>query len=214
MRIGVLGTGTMAKALGTGWVRAGHRVTVGGRSREKAEAVARVLGDRANAASPRKAVTGQDAVLLAVDWTGVEPVLRSAGAHEGTLSGIPLLDPTNAVEHGVGTPLFDPGPTGPGSAAERIAELAPGAGVVKAFHLFPADFWERPTEQNSELIVAVCGDDPAALKTAERLIADLGATQALLGPLSRARQLEEAAGFVIGLAFSGVDPHEAIPSTG
>ena len=208
MRIGVLGTGTMAKALGTGWVRAGHEVTVGGRSRERAEEVARALGDRAGAASPAEAVAGKDAVLLAVGWEGLEPVLRSAGAHEGSLGGVLVLDPTNAVEHGVGVLLPE------GSAAERIAELAPGAHVVKAFHLFPSAFWERPAEENSEVTVAVCGDDPEALKTSGQLIADLGATQAVLGPLARARQLEEAAGVVIGLAFSGVDPHRAVPSTG
>ena len=208
MRIGVLGTGTMAKALGTGWVRAGHEVTVGGRSREKAEEVARALGDRAGAASPAEAVAGKDAVLIAVGWEGPEPVLRSAGAHEGSLDGVPVLDPTNAVEHGDGVLLPE------GSAAERIAERVPGAHVVKGFHLFPSAVWERPAEENSEVTVAVGGDDPEALKTSGQLIADLGATQAVLGPLARARQLEETAGFVIGLAFSGVDPHRAVPSTG
>jgi predicted dinucleotide-binding enzyme len=176
---------------------------------EFARALARALGDRAGVASPREAVAGADAVLLAVDWAGVEPVLRSVGAHEGALAGVALLDPVNAVEHSVGVLLPEKG-----SAAERVAELAPGAGVVKAFHLFPAAFWERPAEQNSGLAVAVCGDDAAALETTGQLVRDLGATPAVLGPLSRARQLEEAAGFAMGLAFSGVDPHAAVPSTG
>jgi predicted dinucleotide-binding enzyme len=43
------------------------------------------------------------------------------------------------------------------------------------------------------------------------LVRDAGGRPAVLGPLSRARQLEEVAGFVIGLAFSGVDPSSAIP---
>ncbi|MGI5271642.1 hypothetical protein ACQEUU_20975 [Nonomuraea sp. CA-218870] len=34
---------------------------------------------------------------------------------------------------------------------------------------------------------------------------------AVLGPLDRARQLEEVADFVIGLAFGGTDPNSAIP---
>jgi hypothetical protein len=33
----------------------------------------------------------------------------------------------------------------------------------------------------------------------------------VLGTLDRARQLEEVAGFVIGLAFAGTDPNSAIP---
>ena len=149
------------------------------------------------------------AVLLAVGWAGVEPVLRSSGAHEGAPAGVAPLDPVNAVEHGVGVLRH-----WKGAAAERVAGLAPGAGVVKAFHLFPAAFWERPAEQDSGLAVAVCGDDPAALETAGQLVRDPGAAPAVLGPLSRVQQLEEAAGFAMGLAFSGVDPHAAVPGTG
>ncbi|MYV66752.1 NAD(P)-binding domain-containing protein, partial [Streptomyces sp. SID2131] len=36
MRIGVLGTGDMADALATHWVRAGHEVLVGGRDARRA----------------------------------------------------------------------------------------------------------------------------------------------------------------------------------
>ncbi|MFB8757767.1 hypothetical protein [Streptomyces nigra] len=39
----------------------------------------------------------------------------------------------------------------------------------------------------------------------------MGGTPATLGTLDRVRQLEEVAGFVIGLAFAGVDPDSAVP---
>jgi 8-hydroxy-5-deazaflavin:NADPH oxidoreductase len=210
MRIGILGTGALAEALGTGWARAGHELVIGGRSPAKADALAERLGGAARAASPREVVTGCDAVLLAVLWAGVEEILRGVDAANGTLAGTPLIDPTNAVEHGVGVLLIDRG----GSAAGRIAELAPGAHVVKAFHLFPADRWTRPpgnTDAAPPATVAICGDDPAALRITGDLIRDVGGVPAVLGPLHRARQLEEAAGFVIGLAFAGFDPNSAIP---
>jgi hypothetical protein len=38
-----------------------------------------------------------------------------------------------------------------------------------------------------------------------------GALPAVLGPLARAGQLEEVAGFVLGVAFAGVDPVDAVP---
>jgi predicted dinucleotide-binding enzyme len=204
MRIGILGTGTLAEALGTSWARAGHDVVIGGRSPAKAQALAQRLGGRA--ATPRDAVTRADAVLLAVMWDGVEDILRSAGAAEETLAGTPLIDPTNAVEHGVGVLLAEQGTSG----AQRIGELAPGAHVVKAFHLFPATEWTAPGDP--AVTVAMCGDDPAALRIASQLVRDAGGTPAVLGPLDRARQLEEVAGFVIGLAFAGVDPNSAVPS--
>ncbi|WP_027944260.1 NADPH-dependent F420 reductase [Amycolatopsis taiwanensis] len=205
MRIGILGTGTMAAALGEAWSRAGHELVVGGRSEAKALALAEKLGSSARAGTPREAVTERDAVLLAVLWDGVEDVLRSAGADEGTLAGTPLIDPTNAVEHGVGVLLTPAGV----AAAQRIAELAPGAHVVKAFHLVPSSQW---TDQGgSPVTVPMCGDDPRALRVAGELVRDAGGSPAVLGTLDRARQLEEVAGFAIGLAFGGVDPNSTIP---
>ncbi|MFD6039942.1 MULTISPECIES: NADPH-dependent F420 reductase [Streptomyces] len=134
MRIGILGTGTLAAALGEGWSRAQHEVVIGGRSRDdKAERLAERLGRGALAVAPREAATGRDAVLLAVAWDGVASALGLAGASDGVLERTPLIDPTNAVAHGVGALL-----TGPGeSMTGGIAGLAPGAQVVKASPSFP-----------------------------------------------------------------------------
>ncbi|WP_413758774.1 NADPH-dependent F420 reductase [Streptomyces sp. MMBL 11-3] len=208
MRIGILGTGTLAAGLGGGWARAGHEVTFGGRSRAKSAELARRLGHGARASAPRETAEGRDAVLLAVSWDGAEEMLGLAGAADGVLAGTPLIDPTNAVAHGVGVLL-----TGRGeSMAARIAALAPGAHVVKAFHLFPAARWTGPAgEGGPRATVAMCGDDPAALRVVGDLVGDVGGVPATLGGLDRARQLEEAAGFVIGLAFAGFDPNSAVP---
>ena len=67
------------------------------------------------------------------------------------------------------------------------------------------------------------GDEPTSfqipttdgqLRPAERagvLRFDVGGVPATLGTLDRVRQLEEVAGFVIGLAFAGFDPGSAVP---
>lgn len=203
MRIGILGTGTLATALGTAWVYAGHDVTIGGRSAEKTRAVAAAIGG--TPAEPTETVRDRDAVLLAVLWPGVEEMLQLAGAANGNLAGTLLIDPTNAVEHGVGILLTE------GSAAEYIAGLAPGAHVVKAFHLFPSGRWLDPAHADGPATVAICGDDQRAIEVTAKLVRDVGGSPAVLGGLDRARQLEEVAGFTIGLAFSGVSPETAIP---
>jgi hypothetical protein len=59
--------------------------------------------------------------------------------------------------------------------------------------------------------VALADDHEHALRVVSGLVRDVGARPAVLGSLRRARQLEEVAGFVIGLAFSGADPNSAIP---
>ncbi len=199
MNIGVLGTGALATALGARWSQAGHDIAVAGRSSAKVHDLATRLSARPT--TVRAAVREADAVLLAVAWEGVADVLREAGDWAGTV----LIDPTNAVEHGVGVVRTPPGQSG----AQRIATLAPGAHVVKAFHLFPAEQWTDPADE--PVTVAICGDDPGALGITAALIRDAGAEPAVLGGLDRARQLEEVAGFTIGLAFHGVDPRTALP---
>jgi Predicted dinucleotide-binding enzymes len=66
MRIGVLGTGGMADALATHWVRAGHEVTVGGRDVDKAERLATRIGGGAKPASLRVAAEFGQVVLAAL----------------------------------------------------------------------------------------------------------------------------------------------------
>ncbi|TDP95105.1 NADPH-dependent F420 reductase [Labedaea rhizosphaerae] len=193
MRIGILGTGTLARGLARAW--AGHDVVIGGRSAAKAEALAAEVGARA--AAPADAAREADAVLLAVAWEGVDDMLGLAAPPPGTV----LIDPVNAVEHGVGVLLP------PTSAAEHIAATAPGTHVVKAFHLFPAAQWTSGTA----VTVPICGDDERALATVSALVTDTGSQATVVGGLSSARQLEEVAGFVINLAFRGVDPQSAVP---
>ncbi len=124
MEIGIIGNGTMAAALGAGWIAAGHTLLIGGRSRERTAALADRLGPAARAVTPREAAEGGEAVLLAVRWEDVEEALGAAGGADGTFAGTPLIDCTNAVEHGVGALLTAPGE----AAAQRIAALAPARG--------------------------------------------------------------------------------------
>ncbi|WP_210743522.1 NADPH-dependent F420 reductase [Nocardia cerradoensis] len=238
IRITILGTGTLAEALGRRWAHAGHEITVSGRSVEKAQQLAQRLGagaravplaeiaavpadghfaPDAEAATDTATAAGDtgtaDAVLLAVAYTGVEEILRAVGAPGGALSGLTVIDATNAIDHGVGVLRVPPGT----SHAQRVGELAPGAQVVKAFHLFPSEQWAAAESADTGTThlppsVTICGDDPAALRTTEQLVRDVGAVPVVLGGLDRARQLEEAAGFVISLAFSGVDPSRAVPA--
>jgi hypothetical protein len=199
MRIAILGTGQIAAGLGTRWSQAGHDVTIAGRTSAKAQALAARLSVRA--ATIRDAVADADAVLLAVAWDGVAGTLTAAGPLTGTV----LIDPTNPVEHGTGVLRTPPGE----SAAQQIAALVPGAHVVKAFNLFVADQWLNP--DSPSVTVAISGDDQHALDVTTTLVRDAGAEPAVVGGLDRARQLEETAGFVIALAFTGVQPRAALP---
>lgn len=192
MRIGILGTGNMADALGGQWRRAGHEVVAGGRS--------------AGTGLREAAEHGTDAVLVALPWQAAVEVV---GELAEPLRGRVLIDCTNPV--GPGFRLLTAG--GP-AAAERIAAAAPEARVVKAFNLCHEDVWRTtpPVFDGRPLAVPLCGDDEAALSVVRRLVRDLGCEPLNAGGLDRAGLLEATAALLIGLwVGEGADAQAIAP---
>ncbi|GLW74082.1 NADP oxidoreductase [Kitasatospora phosalacinea] len=204
MRIGILGTGNMADALGTHWARAGHRLTIGGRNPDRARQLAERIGRGARSGGLRTAVADAEVVLVALPFgTGAEVVRTLAEP----LAGRTLVDCANPV--GPGFRLL----TGHGpSAAEQLASAAPGAHVVKAFNLCHEDVWRMrpPVFDGRPLAVPLCGDDPAALAQVTTLVRDLGCTPLSAGALDRAGLLEATAALFIGLWVGGGADAQAI----
>ncbi|MER7209080.1 NAD(P)-binding domain-containing protein [Streptosporangium sp. NPDC000239] len=205
MRIGIVGTGGMAEALGGRWARAGHDVLVGGRDEGRAAALADRIGARAG--DPRRAAWhGVDAVLLAVPYGAATEVVSALA---GVLDGRTLIDCTNPV-----APGFLLETAGGPSAAERVAAAAPGARVVKAFNLCHRSVWhlDPPVFGGRPLAVPLCGDDAQALETVRSLVRDLGCEPFDGGGLERAGLLEATAAFLIGLwVGEGVDAQAIAP---
>ncbi|MEU4448052.1 NAD(P)-binding domain-containing protein [Actinosynnema sp. NPDC050801] len=199
MRIGVLGAGVMADALGTRWAAAGHEVMVAGRSADKAEALARKWGGRAG--SFREVAEFGDIALIAVLHQGMAATLAGIG---DALRGKPVVDCNNPVEVEHFTLVTAPGR----SMAQDIAS-ATGGHVVKAFNLCEARVWrmEPPVFDGRPLVVPYCGDHATALDMTRRLIADLGGEPLPVGDLRHAHHLEAMAAIVISLLFGGRDPH-------
>jgi predicted dinucleotide-binding enzyme len=199
MRIGVIGAGVMADALGGRWAAAGHEMMVAGRTRDKADALARKWGGRAG--SFRDVASFGDIVLLAVLYQGMPATLAEIG--DG-LRGKPIVDCNNPVEIENFTLVTEPGR----SMAQNI-ELATGGHVVKAFNLCEARVWrlEPPVFDGRRMVVPYCGDDPAALEMTRRLITDLGGEPLRTGDLRHAHHLEAMAAVVISLLYGGRDPY-------
>ncbi|MFB7454291.1 NADPH-dependent F420 reductase [Streptomyces sp. NPDC056194] len=120
MRVGILGTGAMARALGGGWVRAGHEVLVGGRDEERTAALAASTGARPGTLA--EAARFGDATLPALPYDAVLPALGSVGP-VGSFDGRILIDCTNAVGPG---PVLTTG-EGPAPPAPSRPRRAPGS---------------------------------------------------------------------------------------
>jgi predicted dinucleotide-binding enzyme len=202
MRIGVLGTGNMAAALGGQWSRQGHQVTIGGRDVGKATALAARMGVSAGALA--QAAGAGDVLLLAVPYDAVPDVLAEAGAVRGKV----VIDCTNPLVPGRFTLS-----TNGRSAAEQVADRAPNARVVKAFNLCHVDVWRMtpPVFNGRPLSVPLCGDDAAAVDMVASLVDDLGCRAVNAGGLERAGLLEAMAAFVIGLWLDDEDAQAVLP---
>ncbi|SNX55901.1 hypothetical protein SAMN06272735_0335 [Streptomyces sp. TLI_55] len=206
MRIGVLGTGNMADALATHWVRAGHEVVIGGRDAQRAQRLATRIGEGAKSAGLRAAADSAEVVLAALPFGAGGDVVRSLRT---ALDGKVLLDCSNPVGPGFRL-LTDGGP----SAAQQLAAAAPGAHVVKAFNLCHEDVWRMrpPVFDGRPLAVPVCGDDETALARVHELVRDVGCEAVPGGGLERAGLLEATAALFIALwVGEGADAQAIAP---
>jgi hypothetical protein len=222
MKIAFLGTGNLAVALGKVWAAAGHEIFVAGRSSDNSAKAA--VAFSGTPIEPAGLAAVADVIVVALAWEGLASILSMAGAPDGAFAGKTVIDCTNAVDYATGRLKPESG-----SAAELVASLAPGAHVVKALHLFAGISWPGRAGGAADAArdagaaaaardagvgrstVAVCGDDEGALEVAATLIRDLGGEAAVVGDLSSARQLEEAAGFVMRVVAAGHNPRSAVP---
>lgn len=205
MNVGILGTGNLAVTLGRAWAMAGHSILVTGRDAVHVGEAVEQIGPSARAVEPGALAGGSDAVVVAVSWEGLEAAVSLVGGPEGALAGKTVIDCTNPVDFATGA--LKPAS---GSAAEVVARTAPGAHVVKALHLFAGASWPY-TRTDAAPVVAVCGDERGALDRTTALVGDLGAKTAVVAGLAGARQLEEAAGFVMRVVAAGHNPRLAVP---
>ncbi|GHC85351.1 NADPH-dependent F420 reductase [Streptomyces flavofungini] len=209
MRIGILGAGNMADALGTQWVRAGHEVYVGARDEGRAAALAGRIGAAGHGSLRAAAEFGDGAVLHALPYAaGAEVAAGLADALHGRV----LVDCGNPV--GAGFALLTRGTE---AAAEQLAAAAPGARVVKAFNLCHDSVWRLtpPEFDGRRLAVPVCGDDEDALRVVRELVRDIGCVPYAAGGLGRAALVEATAALFIGLwVGEGVDAQAVVPPVG
>jgi len=210
MKVGILGTGGMAAALGGAWTEAGHNVLIGGRSQERAERTAGRIGAAGHGTLADAAGHGE-AILVAIPATDAPQLV---GGLASSLAGRTVIDCTNPiVSSSDGLMLNTDGAT---SVARRLAAAAPDAYLVKAFNLCHENTWtlRPPIFEGVPLAVPYCADHPTAAAATQTLISSIGCTPAPCGGLARAAYLEATAALAIGLWWAGGQPRAAFPSGG
>ena len=127
MTIGILGgTGPQGRGLTRRLAAAGHRVVVGSRSADRAQAVAAEYADVGDVTGADNAgAASADLVIVAVPYDGHAELLRT---HAADLAGKIVVDCVNPLGFDKGGPFALPVPEG--SAAEQAQALLPDSRVV------------------------------------------------------------------------------------
>jgi len=183
--VALIGTGNVGAALGQRLALRGHQIVYGSRDPAAADVreLVRTTGHGAVAVSPAEAAARSDIIVLAVPWSAAEDVVRALGE----LTGKIIVDPTNprvmASDGFADYPIED-------SNAERIARLAPGAHVVKAFSTLGAETMLDPKVAGGPVTVPIVGDDRGAKARVAALAREIGLEAEDVGPLRHARIIE------------------------
>ena len=184
MDITIIGTGNMARGIATRALAGGQTVTLLGTDAENAQALAGELGENVRAGTVGDPISG-DVVVLAVWYQVLDDVLARYGDQ---LAGKTVVDITNPVDPETYAPLT----VQAGSAAQEIAQKAPGAKVVKAFNTTFAGSLLKGGVDGQPLDVFVASDDEGAKADVRKLAESAGLRVLDAGPLAHARQLEGA----------------------
>lgn len=189
MRIGILGTGDVGRALGRGFTMLGHEVKMGSRdaNNEKAKAWAAEVGKLASTGTFSDAARFAEMAVLATLWSGTENVLRLAGAHH--LAGKVLIDATNPLVFAPGAPpALALGHTD--SGGEQVQRWVPEARVVKAFNTVGHAHMVKPRFPGGPPDMFICGNDDAAKADVTKILAGFGWNTIDIGGIEGSRLLE------------------------
>jgi predicted dinucleotide-binding enzyme len=188
MKVGILGSGGVAKALAAGFLKHGHGVTMGTRTPAKLTEWA-AQSPTASVASFAGAAAFAELIVLAVKGKAAAEALRSAGAQR--LAGKTVIDATNPIEdappvNGV-LKLFT---SIDESLMERLQREFPSANLVKAFNSVGSACMVNPQFKGGKPTMFICGNSEAAKKSVGGILDEFGWEVADMGSAEAARAIE------------------------
>jgi predicted dinucleotide-binding enzyme len=190
--ISIIGTGNMARTIGTLAVAGGNTVEIIGRDQSKAADLPKALGGATT--GEFGAVPAGDIVIVALLYASVVPVVAQYG---DALAGKVIVDisnPFNSAADGLAIPDDT-------SVAQEVAKVAPAdASVVKAFNTV----FGVVLAQGRPLDVFIAGDDAQAKAGVAEFVESLDLRPLDVGGLNMAHWLEGTGLLLMGLARHGV----------
>jgi 8-hydroxy-5-deazaflavin:NADPH oxidoreductase len=187
MPIGIIGAGAIGTAFARTLARAGIEATISNsRGPDSLRELVRELGPSIKAGAREEAACA-DIVFIAVNWTKLPAALAGLPDWRGRI----VIDANNPIE----APLFKPVDLKGRVSSEVVADLVPGARVVKAFnHLRAEVLASDPRSDGGRRVLFYSGNDGAAKAEVAALIDRLGFAGIDLGSLAVGGKLAQFPG--------------------
>jgi polyisoprenoid-binding protein YceI/predicted dinucleotide-binding enzyme len=184
MRFGMIGAGTVSRAIAAHAIRAGHDVVFSNsRGPETLGDLVDDFGPHASAGTVAEAGAA-DFVVLTVNWDRVREAARSLPDREGRI----LIDATNQWAGPPPDFVVDRLEIG---GSELVASLIPGARVIKAFdNMYAPKIADDPITDSGRRILFYAGDDQDSKELFRSVVDGFGFAPVDLGPLQMGRLMQ------------------------
>jgi len=185
MKVGILGSGDVAKSLARGFLLRDHEVMLGTRDAAKLASWQKEQPDARIGSFSETAAQGE-LVVLATLGTATISAIEQAGPKN--FQGKVVIDATNPLtfdDKGVHLAIgFDD------SLGERVQRALPGARVVKAFNTVGNQYFVDPQFEGGPPTMFIAGNDDTAKDEVATIVRSFGWESADLGSIESSRYLE------------------------
>ena len=190
---GIIGAGNIGQSAARHLIKAGHPVVLSNsKGPDSLREMIKSLGDGAKAGTVEDAAKA-DIVLLALPWSEISSLTDVTDWTNKI-----VIDATN---HFITyAPDFQVANLNGKSSSQIVANLLPGARIVKAFNtLYFKILAKDPNEAGGKRVLFISGDDAASKSEVSEIIKTLGFAVIDLGDLTSGSKLQEAKGAVATL---------------
>lgn len=186
MKVGILGSGDVGRALALAFKSEGHEVMIATRDVEsKKAAELSELGLKVGSFADTAKFA--ELVVLCTLWTGVESAVQLIGPDN--LAQKVVIDVTNPLDMSSGMPpslLIGRDD----SAGEQVQRWLPKAKVVKAFNTVGNAHMYKPNFTEGKPTMFYCGNDAGAKEVVKTILLSFGWQACDIGDITGSRELE------------------------
>jgi len=200
MRVGILGSGDVAKSLARGFLNEGHEVMLGSREPEKLASWVQESGSGASGGTFSETAKFGELVVLAVNGARSVEAVQMAGVD--SFKGKIVIDATNPLDMSGGPPPRLIGGLGT-SSGELNQKALTGAFVVKAFNTVGHAHFYKPEFAGGPPDMFLCGEDANAKEHVSHICQAFGWNAIDVGGIGFSHYLEATAMVWIITAFTG-----------